>query len=149
MRAAKVAERAALIFVPTRTYWATARIGGCTARHIVGAEVRSHQKVVLSSLSGQRRWLSDEKKQEKKQERAGLGVLATFIKSVRDQMSSRAETDEELAAAQERLEKARLESIVKAEAAMRRAKEAAEEARTSFAFLHACTQNFEFLVPFS
>ena len=82
------------------------------------------------AAGGQRRFLSEEKerKEEKQEPRAGVGVFATFMKSIRDQMGQRAQTDEELAAAQERLEQARLESIEKAEAAMKRAQEAAQEA---------------------
>jgi len=81
------------------------------------------------AAGGQRRFLADEKKEDKKpQPKAGAGVFATFIKSFRDQMASKVESDEDLAAAQERLEQARLDSIKNAEAAMKRAQDAAEQA---------------------
>ena len=51
------------------------------------------------------------------------------MNSIREQMRTKAESDEDLAAAQERLEQARMESIAKAEIAMQKAKEAAEEAK--------------------
>ncbi|MGB1591552.1 MAG: hypothetical protein ACPIOQ_02280 [Promethearchaeia archaeon] len=60
---------------------------------------------------------------------AGAGVFATFVNSIREQMRTKAESDEDLAAAQERLEQARMESIAKAEIAMQKAKEAADEAK--------------------
>jgi len=83
------------------------------------------------AAGGQRRFLADEKKEDKKpQPKAGTGVFATFIKSFRDQMASKVESDGDLAAAQERLEQARLDSIKNAEAAMKRAQEAAEQAST-------------------
>lgn len=130
----KVSQRVALLAVqPARSYWTTARSGAAGGRDRAGAVASPSRRKYGSSLGplaagGQRRFLSEERKEEKKEPKAGVSVFATFIKSIRDQMGARAETDEELAAAQERLEKARLESIEKAEAAMKRAQEAAEEA---------------------
>jgi hypothetical protein len=133
----RVSQRLALMAVPpVRSYWTTARprAAGGRSRAAAAAQPsrRQYEASFLGPLAagGQRRFLSEEKerKEEKQEPRAGVGVFATFMKSIRDQMGQRAQTDEELAAAQERLEQARLESIEKAEAAMKRAQEAAQEA---------------------
>eukprot|EP00277_Geminigera_cryophila_P014023 CAMPEP_0179445344 /NCGR_PEP_ID=MMETSP0799-20121207/28786_1 /TAXON_ID=46947 /ORGANISM="Geminigera cryophila, Strain CCMP2564" /LENGTH=433 /DNA_ID=CAMNT_0021233285 /DNA_START=139 /DNA_END=1440 /DNA_ORIENTATION=- len=132
-RTTQAAERAARLAVaPTRSYWTTARAGPGGGRR--GGAVPVHPPQEMSAgpfaAGGQRRFLADEKKEDKKpQPKAGAGVFATFIKSFRDQMASKVESDEDLAAAQERLEQARLDSIKNAEAAMKRAQEAAEQAK--------------------
>ena len=128
---AQVTARAVLLLAaPTRSYWTTARAPGASGR-AVGAGLRRQraQAAGLFAAGGQRRFLADEKKEEKKQEKV-MGVFAAFMKSVREQMSAKAESDEDLAAAQVRLEQARQESLANAEKAMQKAKEAAEEART-------------------
>lgn len=128
-RTAQVAERAAaMVAAPTRSYWTTARAGSGGGRRS-GAAVAPPREMSAGPFAagGQRRFLADEKKEEKQQQRAGAGVFSTFMKSIRDQMATKAESDEDLAAAQERLEQARLESIKNAEAAIKRAQEAAEQ----------------------
>jgi hypothetical protein len=131
-RTVQVKARAVLLSaVPTRSYWTTVRAPGASAGRAVGAGWRRQreQAAGLFAAGGQRRFLADEKKEEKKQEKV-MGVFAAFMKSVREQMSAKAESDEDLAAAQERLEQARQESLANAEKAMQKAKEAAEEAKT-------------------
>jgi hypothetical protein len=138
-RTVQVKARAVLLSaVPTRSYWTTARAPGASAGRAVGAGLRRQreQAAGLFAAGGQRRFLADEKKEEKKQEKV-MGVFAAFMKSVREQMSAKAESDEDLAAAQERLEQARQESLANAEKAMQKAKEAAEEAKTDPPPLHA------------
>jgi len=121
---AQVTARAVLLLAaPTRSYWTTARAPGASGR-AVGAGLRRQraQAAGLFAAGGQRRFLADEKKEEKKQEKV-MGVFAAFMKSVREQMSAKAESDEDLAAAQVRLEQARQESLANAEKAMQKAKE--------------------------
>lgn len=124
MGAQQVAARA------VRGYWTTARGPGAAGGGAAGASERWRRELAAGPFAagGQRRFLADEQKEEKKQEKPGMGVLATFMKSIREQMSARAESDEDLAAARERLELARQESLANAEKAMQKAKEAAEEA---------------------
>ena len=120
----------AMASAPSRSFWANSKAGTTRGRRIAEVLVRRQQEQAAGPFAagGQRRFMADEKKDEKQEGKAGAGVFATFMKSIRDQMRSKTETDEELAAAQERLEQARQESLVKAEAAMQKAREAAEEA---------------------
>ena len=110
-------------------YWTTARGAPAAGARAAGVSERRRRELAAGPFAagGQRRFLADEQKEQKKQERPGMGVLATFMKSIRDQMSAKAETDEELAAARERLELARQESLANADRAMQKAREAAEE----------------------
>jgi hypothetical protein len=122
-------------------YWTTARGAPAAGARAAGVSERRRRELAAGPFAagGQRRFLADEQKEQKKQERPGMGVLATFMKSIRDQMSAKAETDEELAAARERLELARQESLANAEKAMLKAKEAAEEVGAAKpALLRAC-----------
>jgi len=145
------ARRAASLSAPARRVWTAVRGGSAGGRAAplrgpaaaAAPPARRWHEAGLGPLAagGQRRFLSsEEKKQEKKEPKAGVGVFATFMKSIRDQMGARAQSDEELAAAQERLEQARLESIQKAEAAMKRAQEAAEEASPAARYGRACVR---------
>ena len=116
----------------------TSRVGAAAVPQAVtaarGTAVVPAMRAGLNAPQGQR-WMAqgetkDEKEKDKKEggdekktaPKAGPGFFQTFFKSVREQMGAAAEADPKLKESQEELEKARQEALVKAEAAMQRAK---------------------------
>jgi len=96
------------------------RVGTTAAR---SAYTLSRKNSNVFGAAAQRRSMSGDPP------KAGPGFFATFMKSFKQQMGDKAKDDEQLAKAQEELEKSRLEALAAANASMERAKVAADAAR--------------------